>query len=98
MTFLREIYYEIRLSLLIRVPPIHAWLLWKIIENSEGSRTTPPVVAFTDDGEAFVGQSAKRQVVSNPSNTQFAFKRLIGRGYGDDLVQKDRGRDDHYAI
>ncbi|MFT6878130.1 MAG: molecular chaperone DnaK [Granulosicoccus sp.] len=61
----------------------------KIIENSEGARTTPSVVAFTADGETLVGQPAKRQAVTNPSNTLFAIKRLIGRGYSDELVQKD---------
>jgi molecular chaperone DnaK len=61
----------------------------KIIENSEGARTTPSVVAFTADGEKLVGQPAKRQAVTNPSNTLFAIKRLSGRGYSDELVQKD---------
>lgn len=61
----------------------------KIIENSEGTRTTPSVVAFTSDGETLVGQPAKRQAVTNPTNTLFAIKRLIGRGYDDELVQKD---------
>ncbi|MEQ8861625.1 MAG: molecular chaperone DnaK [Pseudomonadales bacterium] len=61
----------------------------KVIENAEGDRTTPSVVAYTDDGETLVGQSAKRQAVTNPSNTLFAVKRLIGRKYSDDVVQKD---------
>src|SRR5690625_227733 len=61
----------------------------KVIENAEGTRTTPSVVAFTEDGEILVGQSAKRQAVTNPSNTLFAIKRLIGRRYEDDVVQKD---------
>jgi molecular chaperone DnaK len=61
----------------------------KIIENSEGARTTPSVVAVTADGEPLVGQPAKRPAVPNPPNTLFAIKRLIGRGYSDDLVQKD---------
>jgi len=61
----------------------------KVIENSEGGRTTPSIVAFTDDNEVIVGQSAKRQAVTNPSNTLFAVKRLIGRRYEDDVVQKD---------
>ncbi len=61
----------------------------KVIENSEGARTTPSVVAFTEDGNALVGQSAKRQGVSNPHNTLFAIKRLIGRRYDDDVVQRD---------
>src|SRR5678810_726297 len=61
----------------------------KVIENSEGDRTTPSVVAFTKDGEVLVGQSAKRQAVTNPKNTLFAVKRLIGRRYEDGVVQKD---------
>ncbi len=61
----------------------------KIIENSEGDRTTPSIIAFTDDGETLVGQSAKRQAVTNPTNTLFAVKRLIGRRFEDDVVQKD---------
>jgi len=61
----------------------------RVIENSEGDRTTPSVVAFTDDDEVLVGQSAKRQAVTNPRNTLFAVKRLIGRRFGEDEVQKD---------
>ncbi len=61
----------------------------KVIENSEGDRTTPSVVAFADEGEILVGQSAKRQAVTNPKNTLFAVKRLIGRRYEEDEVQKD---------
>ena len=61
----------------------------KVIENSEGGRTTPSIVAFSDDDEVLVGQSAKRQAVTNPDNTLFAVKRLIGRRYEDDVVQKD---------
>jgi len=61
----------------------------KVIENAEGDRTTPSIVAFTDDGEVLVGQSAKRQAVTNPQNTLFAVKRLIGRKFTDDVVQKD---------
>ena len=61
----------------------------KVIENAEGDRTTPSIVAFTDDGEVLVGQSAKRQAVTNPHNTLFAVKRLIGRKFSDDVVQKD---------
>jgi len=61
----------------------------KVIENSEGGRTTPSIVAYTDDDEVLVGQSAKRQAVTNPNNTLFAIKRLIGRRFGDDVVQKD---------
>ena len=63
----------------------------KVIENSEGDRTTPSVVAFTKDGEVLVGQPAKRQAVTNPANTLFAVKRLIGRRFKDDVVQKDIG-------
>ncbi len=61
----------------------------KVIENAEGDRTTPSIVAFTEDGEILVGQPAKRQAVTNPSNTLFAIKRLIGRRFDDDVVQKD---------
>ncbi len=61
----------------------------KVIENSEGGRTTPSIVAYTEDGEILVGQSAKRQSVTNPANTLFAVKRLIGRRFEDDVVQKD---------
>ena len=61
----------------------------KVIENAEGDRTTPSIVAFTDDEEILVGQSAKRQSVTNPTNTLFAVKRLIGRKFKDDVVQKD---------
>ncbi|MDR2214744.1 MAG: molecular chaperone DnaK [Nevskiaceae bacterium] len=61
----------------------------RVIENSEGDRTTPSIVAFTKDGEVVVGQSAKRQAVTNPKNTLFAVKRLIGRKFKDDAVQKD---------
>jgi molecular chaperone DnaK len=61
----------------------------KVIENAEGDRTTPSIVAFADDGEILVGQPAKRQAVTNPENTLFAVKRLIGRRFEDDVVQKD---------
>jgi len=61
----------------------------KVIENAEGDRTTPSIVAYTDDNEILVGQSAKRQAVTNPANTLFAIKRLIGRRFKDDVVQKD---------
>ncbi|MDP7537568.1 MAG: molecular chaperone DnaK [Methylococcales bacterium] len=61
----------------------------RVIENSEGARTTPSVVAFSSDDEVLVGQSAKRQAVTNPTNTLFAIKRLIGRRFKDDVVQKD---------
>ena len=62
----------------------------KVIENAEGMRTTPSIVAFTDDGERLVGQPAKRQAVTNPENTIFAVKRLIGRRYDDPTVEKDK--------
>jgi len=61
----------------------------KVIENTEGDRTTPSVVAFSDDGEVLVGQSAKRQAVTNPHNTIFASKRLVGRKFDEDVVQHD---------
>lgn len=61
----------------------------KVIENSEGDRTTPSIIAYTDKGEILVGQSARRQAVTNPTNTLFAVKRLIGRNFGDEVVQKD---------
>ena len=61
----------------------------RVIENSEGDRTTPSIIAYTDDGEILVGQNAKRQAVTNPQNTLFAVKRLIGRKFSDDVVQKD---------
>ncbi|MDC1436560.1 molecular chaperone DnaK [Gammaproteobacteria bacterium] len=61
----------------------------KVLENAEGDRTTPSVIAYTDDGETLVGQPAKRQAVTNPHNTLFAIKRLIGRQFKDDVVQKD---------
>ncbi len=63
----------------------------RVIENAEGARTTPSMVAFADNGERLVGQSAKRQAVTNPSNTIYAVKRLIGRRYEDPLVAKDKG-------
>ncbi|MEE9413260.1 MAG: Hsp70 family protein, partial [Methylococcales bacterium] len=61
----------------------------RVIENAEGARTTPSIVAFTKDDEVLVGQAAKRQAVTNPENTLFAIKRLIGRKFKDDVVQKD---------
>jgi molecular chaperone DnaK len=63
----------------------------KVIENAEGARTTPSIVAFTDDGERLVGQPAKRQAVTNPSRTFFAIKRLIGRTFDDPMTKKDMG-------
>src|SRR2546429_9485493 len=61
----------------------------RVIENSEGDRTTPSIVAFTKDGEVLVGQPAKRQAVTNPPNTLFAIKRLIGRKFEDEVVRRD---------
>ena len=63
----------------------------KVLENSEGANITPSIVAFTDDGERLVGLPAKRQAVTNPTNTLFAIKRLIGRRYDDPMVEKDKG-------
>ena len=63
----------------------------RVIENSEGARTTPSMVAFTEDGERLVGQAAKRQAVTNPENTLFAIKRLIGRTFDDPMTEKDKG-------
>ncbi len=63
----------------------------KVIENAEGSRTTPSMVAMTESGERLVGQPAKRQAVTNPENTLYAIKRLIGRRFDDPMVEKDRG-------
>ncbi|TFH85687.1 molecular chaperone DnaK [Billgrantia azerbaijanica] len=61
----------------------------KVIENAEGARTTPSIIGYTDDGEILVGQAAKRQAVTNPQNTLYAIKRLIGRRFKDEVVQKD---------
>ncbi|MGB6231288.1 MAG: Hsp70 family protein, partial [Litorimonas sp.] len=61
----------------------------RVIENSEGARTTPSVVAFTEDGERLIGQTARRQAVTNPENTYYAVKRLIGRPFTDKAVKKD---------
>ena len=63
----------------------------RVIENSEGARTTPSMVAFAENGERLVGQAAKRQAVTNPTNTLYAVKRLIGRRFDDPTVEKDRG-------
>jgi molecular chaperone DnaK len=63
----------------------------KVIENAEGGRTTPSMVAFTDSGEVLVGQPAKRQAITNPENTIYAIKRLIGRRFDDPITQKDKG-------
>ncbi len=62
----------------------------KVIENAEGGRTTPSMVAFSEEGEILVGQPAKRQSITNPENTIFAIKRLIGRRYDDPVTQKDK--------
>src|SRR6202023_3394630 len=70
----------------------------KVIKNSEGDRTTPSIVAFTKDGEVLVGQSAKRQAVTNPANTVAAVKRLIGRKFTDEVVKKDMGMVSHKII
>ncbi|MDN5865269.1 MAG: Hsp70 family protein, partial [Gammaproteobacteria bacterium] len=61
----------------------------RVIDNSEGDRTTPSIVAFNKEGEVLTGQPAKRQAVTNPENTLFAIKRLIGRKFEDEMVQKD---------
>src|SRR6201990_2522519 len=63
----------------------------RVIENAEGGRTTPSMVAFWDSGETLVGQPAKRQSITNPENTIFAIKRLIGRRFDDPMTQKDMG-------
>jgi len=70
----------------------------KVIENSEGTRTTPSMVAFADSGERLVGQAAKRQAVTNPSDTLFAIKRLIGRRFNDPLTKKDMGLVPYHII
>lgn len=61
----------------------------RVIENSEGDRTTPSIVAYSSDDEVLVGQAAKRQAVTNPQNTLYAVKRLIGRRFEEDVVQRD---------
>ncbi|VEA26033.1 DnaK protein [Salmonella enterica subsp. enterica] len=61
----------------------------RVLENAEGDRTTPSIIAYTQDGETLVGQPAKRQAVTNPQNTLFAIKRLIGRRFQDEEVQRD---------
>src|ERR1700709_442399 len=63
----------------------------KVLENAEGARTTPSMVAFSNSGERLVGQPAKRQAVTNPTDTLYAIKRLMGRRYDDPLVAKDKG-------
>src|ERR1700722_4242642 len=63
----------------------------RVIENSEGDRTTPSIVAYTDDGEKLVGVTAKNQRVTNPKNTFYAIKRLMGRNFADPMVTKDKG-------
>ena len=62
----------------------------QVIENSEGTRTTPSMVAFTDEGETLIGQPAKRQAVTNPTNTLFAIKRLIGRTFKDESAKRNK--------
>ena len=64
----------------------------RVLENAEGDRTTPSIIAYTQDGETLVGQPAKRQAVTNPQNTLFAIKRLIGRRFQDEEVQRDVSR------
>jgi molecular chaperone DnaK len=91
-----RILIKARSSASTSAPPIRASPSWKartpkVIENAEGARTTPSIVAFTDDGERLVGQPAKRQAVTNPENTFFAVKRLIGRRFDDPMVEKDKG-------
>ena len=61
----------------------------RVLENAEGARTTPSIIAYAEDGEVLVGQPAKRQAVTNPKNTLFAIKRLIGRRFEDEEVQRD---------
>lgn len=63
----------------------------RVLENAEGDRTTPSIIAYAQDGEILVGQPAKRQAVTNPQNTLFAIKRLIGRRFQDEEVQRDKG-------
>ena len=63
----------------------------KVLENREGARTTPSMVAFTSKGERLVGQAAKRQAVTNPGGTLFSIKRLIGRRFNDKMVERDKG-------
>ena len=70
----------------------------KVIENSEGARTTPSMVAFTQSDERLVGQAAKRQAVTNPEATLFAIKRLIGRVFDDPTTTKDRGMVPYYIV
>ncbi|MEL6336623.1 MAG: molecular chaperone DnaK [Pseudomonadota bacterium] len=70
----------------------------RVIENAEGARTTPSMVAFTEDGERLIGQPAKRQAVTNPENTLFAVKRLIGRPFKDPTVEKDKGMVPYHII
>jgi len=70
----------------------------RVIENAEGARTTPSMVAFTDDGEVLVGQPAKRQSITNPENTVYAIKRLIGRRYDDPIVAKDKAMVPYHIV
>jgi molecular chaperone DnaK len=70
----------------------------RVIENAEGARTTPSMVAFTDDGEVLVGQPAKRQSITNPENTVYAIKRLIGRRYDDPITEKDKAMVPYHIV
>ena len=70
----------------------------RVIENAEGGRTTPSMVAFTDDGQVLVGQPAKRQSITNPENTIYAIKRLIGRRYDDPITAKDKATNNEQKI
>ena len=70
----------------------------KVIENAEGTRTTPSIIAYMEDGEVLVGAPAKRQAVTNPKNTLFAVKRLIGRRFDEKIVQKDIDMDDSESL
>ena len=70
----------------------------KVLENREGARTTPSIVAFTGKGERLVGQAAKRQAVTNPQGTLYSIKRLIGRRFNDKMVEKDKGMVPYHIV
>src|SRR6202020_2335223 len=70
----------------------------RVIENAEGGRTTPSMIAFTDDGQVLVGQPAKRQSITNPENTVYAIKRLIGRRYDDPITAKDQAMVPYHIV
>ena len=70
----------------------------RVIENAEGGRTTPSMVAFTDDGQVLVGQPAKRQSITNPENTVYAIKRLIGRRHDDPITAKDKAMVPYHIV